>query len=217
MGPEVIAALIAAAGSIGGGLLGSKGPKETAIEKQQRKAIDAILEGLQGSGPYASFFQADQDAFQKSIVDPARGRFEREIVPGITRAFAAQGVERGSGIENYLTRAGVDLNDRINAQYLDFTQGAQNRGLTALMNALGASPGFRDQGQRGAFPQALQGYLTSGAFQDSIGNILDAFTGGGGKVAAPTGASKQLDYTPVNNSRELPEFRIFDPRRGYNS
>ena len=55
--------LASIAGPVASGLLNKSKPKESPIQKQQRKSVDEILAGTKGSGPYANLFASDIDAF----------------------------------------------------------------------------------------------------------------------------------------------------------
>lgn len=171
MGP----ALSIAAPILGGLLGGSNKPKETAIQKQQRLLIDQILQGVQGSGPYAHLFQTDDAAFQRSFVDPAMAMFRNQITPQIQQGFIADGQQRGSGLEDTLTRAGVDLEGMLASQYGDFQQSGINRILGALSGVMGAGPGFQEIKGQNPFLQSLQGVLGNPDAQDPIAQLLASF------------------------------------------
>ncbi len=172
--PAIIAALISAAGSIGGGALASRGTKETPIQGQQRELIDQLLASLTGEGPFSQLFQTDEAAFQKSFVDPAKQIFKDQISPQIQQSFIAGGQQRGSGLDDTLTRAGVDLDQNLNQQFLQFQQGGQNRIAQILSQILGQGAGAAPQLTGGeAFGQSVGGFFSGKGGQQSIDRIFD--------------------------------------------
>ena len=173
----ILTSLIGAGGSALGGLFGRKKNKETPIQTQQRSAIDEILAGIKGEGPFAGLFAADQDTFQKSYVDPAKSMFEKQIAPQIQQEFIASGQQRGTGLEDTLSRAGVDLDMALAQQYGQFQESAQQRQLGALGGILGQAPGVGpDQSRGSAAGQGFAGYLSSPGFGSNLSGILDAFS-----------------------------------------
>src|SRR3954471_24933150 len=100
--------LISAAASAGASWLGGQGsaPKETKMQKTQRKLVDQLIASLSGSGPFSDLFNSDESVFQKSFVDPAKSLFNNQIAPQIQQQFIASGQQRGSGLDDQLLRAG---------------------------------------------------------------------------------------------------------------
>jgi len=170
-------------GSLAGGLIGgaasgflSSQPKETPIQSQQRELVDQLLQSVRGQGPYSNLFNVDEQAFQKSFVDPMKQQFSSQIAPQIQQSFIASGQQRGTGLEDQLTRAGVDMDQLLNQQYFQAQQAAQNRGFNALQNVLGAGPGVLEPlGKGQAALQGIGGYLSSDKFGGTIQNILNSF------------------------------------------
>jgi len=173
----LITAGIGAAGSIGGGLLAGQGSgKETKTQRTQRKLIDQLISSLNGSGPYSDLFKTDESAFQKSFVDPAKSMFSNQIAPQIQQQFIAGGQQRGTGLDDQLLRAGVDLDQLLNQNYLQF----QNQGKDRTQNTINSILGGGAGGTQGmSTTQSLQnagaGYLSSSAFSDSFSDILNKF------------------------------------------
>lgn len=122
-----------------------KANKETPIQKRQRKLVDKLLSSLEGEGPYADLYSADEDVFQKSFVDPAKQRFQTQIAPQIQQSYIATGQQRGTGLEDRLTRAGVDLDQMLNQYAYQYQQDAMNRKQTAIDRILGAGSGAPEQ------------------------------------------------------------------------
>ena len=177
MDPATIAALtsaaIQAAGSIGGGMLGSRGQGETKIQRKQRHLIDQLLASLTGQGPFSHLFATDEAAFQKSFVDPAKAMFKNQIAPGIQQEFISSGMQRGSGLDDSLQRAGVDLDQILNQNYMQFQGQGQDRMSNILNAILGMGSGAAPQMSTGqAFGQSAGGYLSSDAFSKSVGDIF---------------------------------------------
>jgi len=188
--PAIIAALISAAGSIGGGSLASRGAKETGIQGQQRQLIDQLLASLTGEGPFSELFQTDEAAFQKSFVDPAKQIFKEQISPQIQQSFISGGQQRGTGLDDTLTRAGVDLDQNLNQQFLQFQQGGQNRIAQILSQILGQGAGAPQQLTGGeAFGQAVGGFFSGQGGQKSIDRIFDEIRDSRKAATGATGTS----------------------------
>jgi hypothetical protein len=189
---------ISALSSIGGGLL-SKGQKETQIQSRQRELIDEILASIKGEGPFSNLFNVDEDTFQKSFVEPAKQRFQSQIAPQIQQSFIAGGQQRGTGMEDTLARAGVDMDQLLNQQYGQLQQQAQQRQLNALSGILGQGAGVPQQlGFGEKLGQSLQGYLSGEAFPKSMDFLLQQF--------------KKKSETPSTNQPTTDQ-----PRKGYES
>jgi len=195
-----MAAFLPAAVNIGSSLLSSylnrdRGSKETPIQKGQRKTIDEVLASLKGNGPYADLFRSDQEGFQKSVVDPSIHRFNSQIAPQIQQQYIAGGMQNGTGMQDALTRAGVDLNSNIDQLYLPYMQGAQNRAVSGLSGVLSQGPGVNTQDQSGseAVGQGFAGYLSSPSFGKDFNSILEFFKN---KTSDPKAGSVAEAYRP---------------------
>ena len=166
--------LINAVASIGSGLLSGSGvPKETKTQRTQRKLIDDLLLSLNGKGSYNDLFSRDEDAFNKSYVEPANARFNNQIAPQIQQQYIASGQQRGTGLDDQLLRAGVDLDQLLNEQYFNFQQSADNRKQNAINSILGMGSGAPVQPSTGQnIANATGGFLSSQGFADSVNNIF---------------------------------------------
>lgn len=169
----LIGSLISAGGAIGGGILG-KG-KESKLDKQKRSLIDDLMASIKGSGPYTNLFKADEDTFHKSFVEPAKSRFRNQIAPQIQQQYIESGQQNGSGLEDTLSRAGVDLDQLLNEHYANFQQNAQNRQGNAITSILGQSPLSQNQSTGSAAKEGFSGYLSSSGFGDDISGILNGY------------------------------------------
>lgn len=173
----VIAAAIQAAGSIGGGMLANKGGQETRIQRRQRKLIDQLMESLGGSGPYADLYKFDQDSFNKSFVDPAKAMFRNQISPQIQQSYIASGQQRGTGLDDTLTRAGVDLDQMLNQYLMQYQEAGKNRMQNSMGMILGAGAGGTQGMSTGqAAAQAAGGYFSSDAFGNSLDKIASHYS-----------------------------------------
>lgn len=174
---------IGAAGSIFGSYLSGSGAyKKSRTQKKNKYITDDILAGLAGEGPYADMFTMDQDAFQRSYVDPAKSMFENQIAPQIQQSYIASGLQRGTGLDDTLTRAGVDLDAMINSAYMDYMQNTLNRRMTGLDRALQADVGGQKLSSSDRFNQALGGYMRSNDFGNMGNNAMQMaqnYYGGG--------------------------------------
>jgi hypothetical protein len=172
---SLLAAGIGAAGSAAGGYLSGAGnaAKETKMQKTQRKLVDKLIASLSGQGPYADLFAFDQDIFNKSFVEPAKAKFRNQIAPQIQQSFIASGQQRGTGLDDTLTRAGVDLDSMLNQYLYESQQGALNRKQNTIANILGMPAGAPNRPSSGQnIMSGLGGFLASPAFSDSIGGTL---------------------------------------------
>lgn len=174
----ILTALAGAGASTLGGVFSRQQPSMTPMQKKQSSIIDEILQGVKGQGQFADLFNADEAAFQRSIVDPSMSRFRNQIAPQIQQSYIQSGQQRGSGLEDTLARAGVDLNALIDQQYGQFQQNAQNRQLNALNTVLGAGPGVGSgQGAGSAAGQAFSGWLTSPGAEKGFASVFDLLNG----------------------------------------
>ena len=162
-GPPLIAA--------GASWLSGKGQakKETAMQKTQRKLVDQLIASLSGNGPFSDLFQKDEGAFQKSFVEPAQNMFRNQIAPQIQQQYIAGGQQRGTGLDDTLTRAGVDLDSLLNQHMYQFQQDAMNRKQGGINAILGAGSGAPNEttGTQNAL-SGFGGYLTSPDFANQF-------------------------------------------------
>lgn len=148
--------------------------KETKSQRQKRHLVDDLLKSLKGKGSYSDLFKNDEAAFQKSFVDPAKSTFQNQIAPKIQQQYIANGQQRGTGLDDQLLRAGVDLDSILNQHYMDFYQKGQDRKQNALNSALGVPSvpnGGGYQGQPSASGALYQGgtaFLNSKTFSNSV-------------------------------------------------
>lgn len=162
-GPPLVAA--------GASYLSGKGSasKESKMQRTQRKLVESLLSSLNGNGPYSDLFNADQNTFQKSFVDPAKSMFNNQIAPQIQQQYIASGQQRGSGLDDQLLRAGVDLDQLLNQQMYNFNNDALNRkqgGINAILQS-GAGAANRPTGGQDVM-SGLSGYLSSDQFSDQF-------------------------------------------------
>lgn len=168
-------ALISAAASIGGGFLSGRSsrPNETKLEKTKRHLIDQLLASINGDGPYSDLFASDPEMFQKSFVEPAQAMFRNQIAPQIQQQYIAGGQQRGTGLDDQLLRAGVDLDSLLNQQMYQFNQDADNRKFNAINSILGGgsgAPAPRSSGDD--IMSALSGYLSSESFGTDAASLF---------------------------------------------
>lgn len=192
-------------GGIGGGFLGRQ-DKETPIQAKQKELIDQLLESLNGKGPYSNLFNVDENAFQKSYVDPMKQMFSGQIAPQIQEQFAASGQDRGTGLENALTRAGVNMDQLLNQQYASMQQNAMGRKSNMMGSILNQAPGAPTTPTGGqAAMQGLGGYLTSDAFGKDIGNIVGAYTNREGFARNPNDLTDI--YKPLGRMNQTYDYK----------
>lgn len=168
---------VQAAGSVGSGILANQANKETKLDKKKRNVIDQLMASLSGDGPYAGIFGFDEAAFDKSFVQPALSRFRNQVAPQIQQSYIASGQQRGTPIEDQLLRAGVEMDQMLNQNYLQFQNAAKDRAAGQFSNILGTTTAAKpDQSTGQAAAQGGAGFLASDAFGDSIKNIASQFS-----------------------------------------
>jgi len=163
-------AAINAAATVSSAVLNNmgKGGNESKMQRTKRKLIDQLLSSIQnGGGAFGDLFNADEGAFQKSFVEPAQSMFRNKIAPSIQQQFIASGQQRGTGLDDQLMRAGVDLDSMLNEKYYNFQQDAMNRKQNSINSILGSGDGAAPQTSMGqdVFSTGA-GYLQSEGFNN---------------------------------------------------
>lgn len=202
-----IPAAIQAAATLGSGYLAGKGQAnpETKMQRTKRKLVDKLLGSLNGSGPFADLYGTDQEAFNKSFVEPAQAMFRNKIAPQIQQSYIASGQQRGTGLDDTLTRAGVDLDSMLNQHYLDF----QNQGKDRKQNTLNSILGMGDGAQNAPtnsqnLYSAGSGFLSSDSFADFAKQF--APQAGGGNTTAPSQNPNAIPPRKGFQPTAMPEF-----------
>ncbi len=166
-GPPLIAA--------GASWLSGKGQasKETRMEKTKRKLVDQLISSLSGEGPMSDLYKTDQETFNKSFVEPAQAKFRNQIAPQIQQQYIASGQQRGTGLDDQLLRAGVDLDTLLNQQMMEFQQGGLNRKQNTINSILNSGSGApnKPSGMQDVM-SGLSGYLSSESFADTTANLF---------------------------------------------
>lgn len=165
---------ISALSTMGGAYLASSGKdNNTRTQGKNKHTVDEIMAGLKGEGPYADIYSTSDEDFQKYYVDPAKSTFKNQIAPQIQQSYIASGLQRGTGLDDSLSRAGVDMDQMINSAYMDYMNNAMNRRESGIKQVLGADVGGQQLSGSDRFNQAAGGYLQSPGFKDQAGNIAD--------------------------------------------
>jgi len=223
MDPATVAAISAAlqagASYFGGkkGEAANKRSQKSAVRFQERKnrLIDELLAGVSGSGQYSNLFRDDDAAFQSSFVDPAKKMFSNQIAPQIQQQYIAGGMQRGTGMEDTLTRAGVDLDSMLNSAFMNFKQQGQQKKLGALSGILGQSAPqvFGQTDPMAAMLGGLGGYFGSENFGKTLQGSLnqDQSQGNSGGTGSFQGSEEdRMMLNPQYNKSTL-----FSKRAGY--
>jgi hypothetical protein len=184
---SLLPSLISAGGAIGSSIFGRNKNQETPIQGQQRQLIDQLLASIGGQGPYSDLFNLDESTFQKSFVDPMKQKFQSQIAPQIQQSFISSGQQRGTGLDDTLTRAGVDMDQLLNQQYAQMQESAMGRQSNILSKILGMKPGAQEEQSIGsAALEGLSGLLGNKDFGSmlggagaGIGDLLRSFSGPG--------------------------------------
>lgn len=205
--------LIAAGASALGGAFSGGGNKETKTQKTQRHLVDQLLASLGGEGPFADLYNKDDNAFQKSFVDPAKSIFNNQIAPQIQQQYIASGQQRGTGLDDALTRAGVDLDQLLNSHLLNFQQGAQNRQQNTIGNILGMGAGAP------SVPSMLQNALSGvGGFlgSENFGNMASSLFNQKPPVAQSAAQSTAPSTLPTRKgfATDWSDYKLGDQRWG---
>lgn len=156
--------------------------------KFQRKLIDQVLQGLQGTGPFADLFSGGEDAFKKSISDPLLQKFRTQTAPNIQQSFIASGQQRGSPLDVALARGGLDVQGQIDQLFLPFQQQKDAAKQNAINSILGFGvPG----GTTGITPLggAAAGFQSAGGF-NTLFDFLNTF----GKQGTPSSATASQGF-----------------------
>lgn len=168
-------AAINAAATIGSALLSrNRGTPKSGIDKRKTKLIDDLLQSLKGQGSFSNLFNASDEDFQKSFVNPAKQMFNSQIAPQIQQSYIASGQQRGTGLDDTLQRAGVDLDQMLNQQYYNYKQDAMNRQQDVIGRILGTSMSSGQPGQSAsnAAMQAGGGFISQYQQNNDIGQQL---------------------------------------------
>lgn len=170
-------AAISAAGNIAGGILARGGNTQTSMQRTQRKLVDNLLASLNGGGQYGSLFSTSEADFNKSFREPAMANFRNRTAPQIQQEYIANGQQRGTGLDDTLTRAGVDLDSLLNQHFAQFQQGAQNRQQNTISGILGMGAGAPNPvSAGGAAMQGAGAYLNSSLFSDQVNQAFQPQT-----------------------------------------
>lgn len=204
-GPPLIQAAAAAGSSYLAGQGGAG--KETKLQKTKRKLIDQLIGSLDGQGPFSDLFSSDEAAFQKSFVEPAQSMFRNKIAPYIQQSYISSGQQRGTGLDDQLLRAGVDLDAMLNSSYMDFQQQGANRKSNILNSILGAGDGAAPE-TTGAqdVMSGLSSYLSGSGFADTTSNL---FKSPQAKTTATNPAIQRKGFEP-----DFLNYKLGDPRWG---
>lgn len=170
IGTAVGSTLGGIAGGAIGGMFGRK--KRTQTQTQQQDLIDQLLASLRGEGPYSNLFAANEADFEKGFAAPARARFRNQIAPQIQQSYIAGGQQRSTGLEDTLTRAGVDMDQLLNEHYLQYQHGKEQNQINALNQILSNQGTGENQSYGSAAAQGLSGYLSKDKFGENIGDIF---------------------------------------------
>jgi hypothetical protein len=174
----LVAAGIGAAGSAASGYLSGAGSarKETKMEKTKRKLVDQLIASLGGNGPFSDLYNFDENVFNKSFVEPAQAKFRNQIAPQIQQQYIQYGQQRGTGLDDTLTRAGVDLDAELNKFMYQAQQDAMNRKQNTIGGILNSGSGAQNTPSAGQdIMSGLGGFIASDKFSDSVNDILKQY------------------------------------------
>lgn len=185
MDPVTIA-IMSALASLGGGALSASGSRSQAaaqgkmnkpygqFQERKNRLIDELLASVGGGGKYGDLFKTDQAAFQTSFVDPAKSMFNNQIAPQIQQQGIASGMQRSSSMDDQLMRAGIDLDQMLNQNFMQFQNQGKDRisgTLNAILGGNAASPLTAPMTSNETMTGTASGFLKSDAFS----NLLNSF------------------------------------------
>ena len=174
----ITGAIITGGAAVGASLLKPR-RKRSKRQKQKDALIDDLIASVRGEGPFTDLFEMDEAAFQKSVVDPAMSRFKNQTAPQIQQSFVASGQHRGTALDDTLTRAGVDLDQLINQQYLEFQSQGRDRKGSAIDSILNQGDGPERKLSTGdKVREGGAAFLTGDSFEERLDRILDSASRG---------------------------------------
>jgi len=172
IGGPVGAAIGAGVGLVGGGLMGYLNrSKPSKSEKKKDKLVDQLLQSVNGQGPYSDLFNANEQTFQKNFAEPAMRRFKNVTAPQIQQQYIARGMHKGTGLEDALMRAGVNMEDMINQNYMQYQEAANQRKMQGLNTVLGQPNTPDAQSGWGAFGQGVGAYASTDQFGNQVKDL----------------------------------------------
>jgi hypothetical protein len=198
MDPATMAMLASVASSVIGGQSQARAQKKAGKQNrdffnQRQSLINELLASIGGGGGrFAGLFNSDEGAFQRSFVDPAKSMFKNQLAPQIQQGSIAGGMQRSSGLDDQLMRAGVDLDQMLNQNYMKFQGQGQDRASSMLSQILGlGAPSVQTAAQTGG---SMMGEGMSGIFQSMGGeggapNIFESLFSSGSSDSSDSGGS----------------------------
>lgn len=151
-------------------------PKKSKTQKMQEMTMEDIMAAINGQGPYAYLFNVDEEAFQRGVADPAMARFRNQTAPQIQQEYISTGQQRGTGLEDTLSRAGVDLHQQINQEYWNAQNKANQNKINMLSGSLNWKDPYDDLGDNwDKLLSGTSGYLESDKFGTDIDKILTSY------------------------------------------
>lgn len=153
-----------------------KAGTNTKFQKQRENLMNDLLKSVQGVGPYSDLFNMDEEAFKKSYVEPAKSRFSNQIAPQIQQSYIGTGQQRNSGLNDQLLRAGVDMDQMLNEQYMNYVRDAQNRKANAITGMLNTQDPNPQAIKPNSAMDAISSYVSSPNFGESVDKIMSAYS-----------------------------------------
>lgn len=134
----------AAGGLVGaaGGLFGAgrKKKKRSTFDKKQKQINDQQQQGILGQGPLADLYNYNPDeankVFDQISARPAQRNFAENTVPTITGAFRNQGLQNSSYVGDALSKAGRDVQEKLDALRTQALYNEKGNANTSKRNAI---------------------------------------------------------------------------------
>jgi hypothetical protein len=106
-------------------------------------------------------------------------KFRNVTAPNIQQQYIAYGQQRGTGLDDTLTRAGVDLDQLLNQEMMKYQEQAQNRKAGTINQILGMSSGAQQNpsdAQNAA--TGVGNYISGQGFSDSVAELFRKYQQG---------------------------------------
>lgn len=177
MNSNIISSIIQGVGTIGGSLLNKPQDSETRMQRKQRYLVDDLLKSLDGGGKFGDIFSTDEETFNKSFREPAMSRFRNQTAPQIQQESIFSGQQRGTGLDDQLLRAGVDMDSILNQAMFDYQQKGLDRKSNAINGILGMGAGASNpMSTLQALGQGASAYLGSENFANLTNDLFNPKT-----------------------------------------
>jgi len=139
VGTAVGAAVGGAAGLWGGGRK-KKAKKRSTFDKRQKQIHEDQYGSYYGQGPFADLYNYDPEqankVFDETVANPAYRDFGEKVIPKVTGQFRQGNIMDSSYTGDALSKAGRDVQERLNAQRSQYMYGLQKEARDAKRSSM---------------------------------------------------------------------------------